>query len=1436
MASNRALGFSVDFKASTELEKKFEALTAKALEFGKAIKTLKDTPLKLSFDIKDIKSLESISVLLKGLGKSGLDQNTLKQIKDLQKEVANLKKQLIDANKQITGLQQPKLSSAEAKDLDNTLKQVGISAAKVEDTVSLISPALQKLESQLPDNLFRKFNELNGVIKTTKTQIDIINKSNLSEDDKNSLIDQKTAELKIYEAELKDTNKEIAQHIAAEKQLSSSFPKDSIIGMRLEVTKLNHQLNGLSKAEREGAKGKELERAILARTTVINKHNEALNRFQHNVGNYKSAFATVGTSVAGFSNIITGGLIGGGILGFVTGLTTLGKTAIKEFEEAEIAITKVDTLVKQTGKSAGFTTAQLKQMADELGKANNIDNDKILNSVTAQLLVFDKITGQTFAKAQKLAIDIGKTFEGGLEGASSTIGKILTFPESSTKLLKQFGIDLSKQEEKRIKQLVDQNKLQEAQLILVEKLEKFSGQGLAQAATQMGRFKALIVEFNEKLEDVGRGIVALGIGFLDLVDNIYRGTLFMSDADKILTRSKQDLNKKISEESLFIDTNIRLLKDHNVQGKFRQETIDKLTAKYPDLITKQDLVYASEKRLGDIQKDLTANLEKNISDRLLLRELEALETQRINNKVKIAELKSKDTSSDNFALIELTRIGGAVTFDNETFTNPQKVLNERRKKLAEEEARTLEDSNVEIGKTMEERRKLYEQASSDNKNNVNQINADFETLNKAISASIDDLNAAIQNPSTDKNNIKGLQDLINKLLQFDGALTDQTSQEVLQSIRKLLSDSSSLIANASKDNSTKLTDAQKAAAEKAAQEYQKQLDRIEELRRKNADKSADLIANEFDKKLEQAKLKAKNEIADLEKEAKALEKGGLTTKDKEQIAKIKEQTDLINSALRQETTAIETERKAAIDKFKQELIDARSELITIINDTNTKQSQSAIDTELFNQDKRISQLKHDYEQDKLNLDIALRDKKISQQDYDKQSLILTGIYTANVEKEVRRSNAVLKKLYEEQANIRKLSLEKQADIDKAQTTKTFQDEVSGIDHNASTQQKLQAVATYELKRKAAIEAIEKELASSVLGINQELQKELQALRANELAAHKANAEAKVAITKKQAKAIEAIILALTGIKIDIKVSISEEEKEKLLKFRDAAVQVAEEISRSIFAIENNQSEAGFDKRKSDLEHEYDNRKKLAKGNTAEIERLEREKDQKLKNLEREQAKRRKEQAVKEAIINTALGIIKAIPNIFLMAFAALAGGLQIAIINSQKFAKGGRITNKPGDHTGYIGSQAPPDETGQRPIPIVAHDGEHMSTARQVTDNPDLYKIIEKDRVRTNSGQGSKLTEDIIRFAEIKKRALYGESINPKPKYERVIPMIIPVASSRVQKIEFTDEQLDKMADILANRIADKTGSAVFQGSSQGITNASKEAIREERRLQKSQV
>ena len=157
------------------------------------------------------------------------------------------------------------------------------------------------------------------------------------------------------------------------------------------------------------------------------------------------------------------------------------------------------------------------------------------------------------------------------------------------------------------------------------------------------------------------------------------------------------------------------------------------------------------------------------------------------------------------------------------------------------------------------------------------------------------------------------------------------------------------------------------------------------------------------------------------------------------------------------------------------------------------------------------------------------------------------------------------------------------------------------------------------------------------------------------------------------------------------------------------------------AIDNNI--ANFDKLIDAQKGAIDRAKELAdKGNSQLLEAEIRKMD-KLEQLRKEEGRKKKALAIVNAVVNTAVAVTQAmgagpVIGIILAALAAAMGAVQIGIIASQTFAKGGFT----GDGTGKR------DNTGHIPVGIV-HDNEFVMDKEYTSKNRNELEYIHKNRI-----------------------------------------------------------------------------------------------------------
>jgi len=226
--------------------------------------------------------------------------------------------------------------------------------------------------------------------------------------------------------------------------------------------------------------------------------------FNKGMDNADKKTGKLGGSFKKLGGMITAALSVAAIIAAGKALLNFTKKVVGLYDTQLKAETKVRQAVKSTGEAAGLSLRQLKREASDLQKNTMFGDETILNDVTAQLLTFTNIIGENFKRTQKVVLDLATHLDGDLKSASIQLGKALNDPVANLSALSKSGIQFSTEQKTMINGLVEQNKLFEAQSIILTELERqYGGQAeaMAKADLTMRKYKNM---WSDYLETVGK--------------------------------------------------------------------------------------------------------------------------------------------------------------------------------------------------------------------------------------------------------------------------------------------------------------------------------------------------------------------------------------------------------------------------------------------------------------------------------------------------------------------------------------------------------------------------------------------------------------------------------------------------------------------------------------------------------------------------------------------------------------------------------------------------------------------------------------------------------------------------------------------------------------------------------------------------------------------
>lgn len=190
-------------------------------------------------------------------------------------------------------------------------------------------------------------------------------------------------------------------------------------------------------------------------------------------------------------------------------LLAAGAAAIKGAQDQAQAMAQVNAALESMGPVAGRTAEQLLKASDALELRSLYDGDEILSKVTANMLTFGNVTGDTFDRAQQAVIDLSTRMGTDLQAATIMVGKALNDPKNGLAALGKTGAltkEWVKENKGLIASLVDTGRTAEAQAMILAALEK-QYRGSAEAAADTDPWRKAEVAFGQAGDKIGEALL-----------------------------------------------------------------------------------------------------------------------------------------------------------------------------------------------------------------------------------------------------------------------------------------------------------------------------------------------------------------------------------------------------------------------------------------------------------------------------------------------------------------------------------------------------------------------------------------------------------------------------------------------------------------------------------------------------------------------------------------------------------------------------------------------------------------------------------------------------------------------------------------------------------------------------------------------------------------
>lgn len=177
------------------------------------------------------------------------------------------------------------------------------------------------------------------------------------------------------------------------------------------------------------------------------------------------------------------------------------------YETQRLAEIKLESALIATGGAVGISKRELTKYAAEMSKLTGIADETIIGA-QALMTTFTKVGKDVFPAAIKSAADMSVMFGQDLQQSVIQLGTALNDPIAGVGRLKRIGISFSLEQKNMIQGFVDQNRIMDAQKVILDELNaEFGGVVELMGKDGITTISKLSNSFGDLKEQMGRGLV-----------------------------------------------------------------------------------------------------------------------------------------------------------------------------------------------------------------------------------------------------------------------------------------------------------------------------------------------------------------------------------------------------------------------------------------------------------------------------------------------------------------------------------------------------------------------------------------------------------------------------------------------------------------------------------------------------------------------------------------------------------------------------------------------------------------------------------------------------------------------------------------------------------------------------------------------------------------
>lgn len=211
--------------------------------------------------------------------------------------------------------------------------------------------------------------------------------------------------------------------------------------------------------------------------------------------------ASAAASTKSLSSLVSGYV---SLAAAIGGVSLVLRQALSDAEAERIGLMRLQSVLEATGRSHEITAGQIDAMAQKLEDYANQDKQAVMDAA-ARLATYDNIASDLFSRLLQSASDLSAVFGTDISSAISDLGRVMEDPLDGLTRLRRQGIMISSETENQIQSLIEQNRLYDAQILILDEIDSKVG-GVAEKMADVAGGATFLTAWNKFVGELGNTI------------------------------------------------------------------------------------------------------------------------------------------------------------------------------------------------------------------------------------------------------------------------------------------------------------------------------------------------------------------------------------------------------------------------------------------------------------------------------------------------------------------------------------------------------------------------------------------------------------------------------------------------------------------------------------------------------------------------------------------------------------------------------------------------------------------------------------------------------------------------------------------------------------------------------------------------------------------